>query len=93
MTAPVDGWQKAGRCREIGPGAFVPATDHEPLDLYRQARPVCAGCPVKAQCLEYALDLEGPVPTAGRSGIYGGLSPRQRYSVYRKRQKVARAAA
>ena len=41
------------------------------------AKRICARCPVKAQCLEYALAYEAADP-GSRYGVYGGLSPAER---------------
>jgi WhiB family transcriptional regulator, redox-sensing transcriptional regulator len=43
-----------------------------PLDDGAQARAVCAGCPVKGDCLRFALD--GGLD----HGIFGGLDASQR---------------
>ena len=49
-----------------------------------QARAICARCPVRAQCLEYAL-------SAGEDhGIWGGLTPQQRREL--RRGTTARGA-
>ena len=65
-----------------------------PLDTDRRqvaaAKQICAGCPLTRQCLEFAMEME----TSGRAqrfGIYGGLSPRQRADLQRKRDKEAAA--
>lgn len=52
---------------------------------YEVAKEVCAGCPVKEPCLEFAL--------AGgeKYGIWGGMSERQRRRLRRERLVAARA--
>lgn len=51
--------------------------------LGREAREVCGRCPVKEQCLDYALETER---TDGlRTGIWGGLGPYERTAVARGR--------
>jgi WhiB family redox-sensing transcriptional regulator len=48
---------------------FMPDDDGQiPLPRLREAKAVCARCPVSKECLEYALKLNITV------GIYGGLS-------------------
>ena len=45
-------------------------------DEYRMvARKVCRGCPVKRECLQFAMDNEMP---GMRAGIWGGLTETQR---------------
>lgn len=38
-----------------------------------KAKQICADCPVREQCLDYALQLPHPW-----HGVYAGLTPRQR---------------
>ena len=64
-------------------GAYSNDLDENPLAWQggstRDAKKICAGCDVKAQCLEYALANDE------RFGIWGGLSERER----RKLKKLA----
>jgi hypothetical protein len=49
----------------------------EPGDDWQQAVAVCGGCPVRLQCLEWAMTVEttlNQVPF----GIYGGVTARRR---------------
>jgi len=62
------GWMAAGLCRQRDPELFYPATGHSSRD----ARAVCARCPVRAQCLAYAIEHRE------RYGVWGGMSERQR---------------
>lgn len=93
MTRPAREWQKQAACADIGPDVFTPDDDPDndlPAGpMYNAARPICAGCPVRAECLEFALDAEAGATPSHRAGIYGGLSPRQRYAVYRERLQAA----
>ena len=63
-----DSWRLGGLCAETDPEAFFP----EKGGSTREAKRVCAGCPVRLQCLEYALNNDE------RFGIWGGLSERER---------------
>jgi WhiB family redox-sensing transcriptional regulator len=51
---------------------------------YEQAQRICAICPVKAPCLEYALQFEAAKP-GSRWGVFGGLTADQRRRLARKR--------
>jgi WhiB family redox-sensing transcriptional regulator len=74
--APGDeSWRQDALCAETDPEAFFP----EKGGSTREAKRVCVGCPVRMQCLEYALDNDE------RFGIWGGLSERER-----RRVKLAR---
>ena len=45
------GWMALGLCRMYSPSTFFPS-DGVGVD---KARKICAGCPVKSECLEHAL--------------------------------------
>jgi WhiB family redox-sensing transcriptional regulator len=63
-----ESWRQDALCAETDPEAFFP----EKGGSTREAKRVCVGCPVRMQCLEYALDNDE------RFGIWGGLSERER---------------
>ena len=46
---------------------------------------LCRGCPVRQPCLNLALDAEGGVSTRHRHGIFGGLTPGQRWALQHSR--------
>ncbi len=52
---------------------------------------VCAECPVRDACLAFAMRSEGTKQTSARHGIYGGMTPEQRRSLYRAEDKARRA--
>ena len=77
-------WMSDGHCRHYPPAAFFPS-DGVGVDA---ARKICADCPVKAPCLEYAL--------AERidHGVWGGCSERERRRILKTRRDfVARSPA
>lgn len=45
------------------------------------AKAICAQCPVRIQCLNYALDNNE------KHGIFGGTDPRERRAMRRKRRE------
>lgn len=61
-------WMSNAACTEIDPDMWFP----EPGGSIQQQQAICADCPVRNLCLEYALrnDIE--------HGIWGGLSPKHR---------------
>ncbi|GAA2067158.1 WhiB family transcriptional regulator [Williamsia deligens] len=61
-------WQERALCAQTDPEAFFP----EKGGSTREAKRICSGCEVKAECLEYALYKDE------RFGIWGGLSERER---------------
>lgn len=61
-------WQGDALCAQTDPEAFFP----EKGGSTRDAKRICSGCEVKAECLEFALANDE------RFGIWGGLSERER---------------
>jgi WhiB family redox-sensing transcriptional regulator len=66
-------WQEQALCAQSGPESFFP----EKRGSTRDAKRICVGCGLKAECLEYALASDE------RFGIWGGLSERERRRVKR----------
>lgn len=67
-------WQERALCAQTDPEAFFP----EKGGSTREAKRVCSGCDVRAECLEYALANDE------RFGIWGGLSERERRRLRRR---------
>ena len=81
------GWRQHAICRDTDPDLFFPiGTTGQALVQIDRAREVCNQCPVKVDCLEFALE------TNQDSGIWGGASEEERRMIRRKavaRQKAA----
>jgi WhiB family redox-sensing transcriptional regulator len=67
-SAADEAWRQDALCAETDPEAFFP----EKGGSTREAKRVCVGCEVRAECLEFALASDE------RFGIWGGLSERER---------------
>jgi WhiB family redox-sensing transcriptional regulator len=67
-------WQERALCAQTDPEAFFP----EKGGSTREAKRICTGCEVRAECLEYALEHDE------RFGIWGGLSERERRRLKRR---------
>ena len=67
IVAP-PGWMANGLCAEVDPELFYP----EAGAPNRDAKAVCAGCEVRAECLAYALAHRE------RHGVWGGTTERER---------------
>jgi WhiB family redox-sensing transcriptional regulator len=61
-------WMQDAACAQTDPDMFFPT----PGDHASEARAVCAVCPVRDECLAYALR------TGQRIGIWGGMSAAER---------------
>ena len=75
-------WMQRGLCREIPPAVFFPS-DGVGVEA---ARRICATCPVKEPCLEYALAFRID------HGVWGGCSERERRRILKRRRNVAAIA-
>jgi len=75
-------WMADGNCRSERPGMFFPS-DGVGVEV---ARRICATCPVKEPCLEYALR------NGIDHGVWGGASERERRRIARRR-RLERATA
>lgn len=76
-------FRENGLCAEVDPELFFP----DKGGSTRAAKGICARCPVKQECLEFALDDPG-VPF----GIWGGMSERERRRLKRDRKNRKAAA-
>jgi hypothetical protein len=47
--------------------------EHKDLSYISEARRLCRACPVRKECLEYALEF----PASDQHGVWAGLTPRQ----------------
>jgi WhiB family redox-sensing transcriptional regulator len=75
----VTAWMADGNCRNYPPAIFFPS-DGVGVD---RARKICNGCPVAAQCLEYALEERI------EHGVWGGCSERERRRILKRRRVTA----
>ena len=75
-------WMAQGKCRQLSPATFFPS-DGVGVEV---ARRICAECPVKGPCLEYALY------NRIEHGVWGGASERERRRISRGRRLAAQAA-
>lgn len=72
-------WMDDAPCRSVPPDLFYPPPGGGGHEGAKVAKSVCAACPVRLDCLNYALD------TGERFGIWGGLDDGER-------EKLRRAA-
>jgi WhiB family transcriptional regulator, redox-sensing transcriptional regulator len=76
-------WMNRAECRRVGADTdedFFPESPHTSAGDY--ARSLCAVCPVRGECLEYALTNHEP------DGIWGGKTWRQRRRIQTARRKA-----
>ena len=73
-------WQLRAACLGVGGGLFFPERGVSEEKI-QEAKHICAGCPVRLECLEYGLH--------DPQGIWGGLTVRERRKLLRQRRMVA----
>lgn len=79
-------WQERGRCRDLDTELFYPSSDNE-SPVQRQSREaaakaVCGGCPVRSECLAWAL------ASGERFGVWGGKTERERQMLASQRRRM-----
>lgn len=76
-TGPL-AWRHRGACRSKDPELFY-GPDGEGVNAYkrrvRAAKRVCFGCPIRDECLAWALE------TGERYGVWGGMTERERQRI------------
>jgi WhiB family redox-sensing transcriptional regulator len=72
-------WMAEGNCAQEKPTVFFPS-DGVGVEV---ARRICATCPVKEPCLEYALEQRID------HGVWGGCSERERRRILKRRRDRA----
>lgn len=72
-------WQNRAACRGGSVGHWFPEK-HEGAGSF--AKRICADCPVKQECLDYALEH------GIGHGTWGGLSPEDRQGLRRERRRT-----
>lgn len=76
-------WQQKAACRGMGPDLFFT----ERGASTNPAKEICAACPVRVECLEYGMSMQG---RGGYDfGIWGGASARER----RRERRVRKGRA
>jgi len=74
--AALDGWASLGACQDSDPDLFFPvASTGLALQQIAEAKAVCARCPVRVDCLSYALE------TGQDAGVWGGASAEERREI------------
>ena len=78
-----ESWQVKAACRGPHASVFFPPPQferkEEKLDREGRAKAICASCPVKRECLEYAVNIREV------HGIWGGLNENERRQMLAQR--------
>lgn len=66
-------WRKRAACRDMDPAEFFPSKGVNP----RRALAACMTCPVRIDCLEWAVEMRE------RQGVFGGTTEKKRRPLIR----------
>lgn len=85
-ASPSTSWQAQGLCRAVDSSVFFPPPqfEHKPEREAREkrAKAICGECPVRTECLDWALTTREP------HGVWGGYAESER-----KQMLVSRMSA
>jgi WhiB family transcriptional regulator, redox-sensing transcriptional regulator len=76
-------WMARANCRDVPPETMFPS-DGAGVEI---ALRICADCPVREPCLEYALGNRID------HGVWGGASERERRRIAQRRRRAQRLSA
>ncbi len=82
----MENWRDHAACRHEDPDLFFPIGTTGPAQVQsEQAKAVCARCPVREQCLEWALGADQII------GIWGGTTELERRALRRRARSRPRS--
>ena len=76
LIEPREGWRAGAACAGSDSDVFFPAPEDEAAIIV--AKEICASCPVREECLQFALS------TNQGDGIWGGLDAQERRRLRRR---------
>jgi WhiB family transcriptional regulator, redox-sensing transcriptional regulator len=80
-------WWSEAACQNADPDLFFPVSSTGRGGEEARAKLICGRCPVRADCLSYAMNAGRPL-----QGIWGGTSEADRVRLRRNHRRAARAA-
>lgn len=85
MTQSVE-WMERAACKGHTALFFTEGSGFHATEAVEAARQVCARCPVKRECLDYAIN------DPSLSGTWAGTTTKQRYAIRSDRRRAAQRA-
>lgn len=82
---PDEGWRDSAACAGSDLDIFFPIGEDE--EVVAPAKAICAICPVREECLNYALTTNQP------EGIWGGMTATERRRLRRRLRERQRRAS
>jgi WhiB family transcriptional regulator, redox-sensing transcriptional regulator len=78
-------WWHSSACADADPDLFFPAVENRSTRAQiATAKAFCTGCPVREECLRWALSR------GKTAGIWGGLSENERTALARREAELAK---
>lgn len=79
-------WRRDAECRDLDPNLFFPVgVTGDALDQIEAAKQICSACPVREECLEFAITSNQEF------GVWGGTSEEERRVLRRQWRARVRA--
>lgn len=73
-------WMDSALCAQVDPEVFFPEQGERPEEAWK----ICARCPVRSECEDYAVSL----PQTGLSGTWAGHTKKSRLAERKRRRAV-----
>jgi WhiB family redox-sensing transcriptional regulator len=70
-----ESWRESAACKGLDPAIFFPPEEKDEA----LAKAICATCPVRSECLEWAM-------ATNQEGIWGGTNETERRRLKRRRR-------
>ncbi|QUH03598.1 WhiB family transcriptional regulator [Saccharopolyspora erythraea] len=84
MERDTTNWRDQAACLDEDPELFFPVSEVGPgARQASAAKAVCARCPVRSECLDYALE------NGLDHGVFGGMTDRERRALSRRSSNQA----
>lgn len=81
-------WRERAACRDLDTDLFFPVGEGPEAQAQADAaKQVCASCPVREECLSFAL------ATRQEAGVFGGMTEEERRRHRRRQSRQRRKAA
>lgn len=78
-----DAWRHAAACKDLDPSVFFPVGVTGPAEQQiATAKQICASCPVRLECLEFAM------ATKQNFGVWGGYDEEERREMRRRLRRI-----
>lgn len=77
-------WRDFGACAHMDPDRFFPPEGVNGITV-QPIKEICRGCPVRGECLIYALDH----PDTSRDGVWAGFTRAEIRKISRQRAQAA----